>query len=50
MFVRYLLGGKLDYVPTDLTARVAPLLVAHHDRVKNHAGVKAYYDARGVAV
>jgi glutathione S-transferase len=39
---------KLDHVPADLAHRVAPRLVEHFERVKTHAGVKAYYDARGV--
>lgn len=42
-WIRHLTGGTLDHVPTDLAARVAPTLVAHHDRVAAHAGVKAYY-------
>jgi glutathione S-transferase len=39
---------NLDHVPTDLADRVAPKLVEHSERVRTHAGVKAYYDARGV--
>jgi glutathione S-transferase len=48
LWVRNLKSGKLDYIPADLPDRVAPKLVAHHDRVKNHPGVKAYYAKHGV--
>jgi prostaglandin-H2 D-isomerase / glutathione transferase len=43
VWVRYLKSGKLDHVPTDLPDRVAPLLVEHYERVKNHPAVQAYY-------
>lgn len=44
--LRHLKSGNLDHVPADLLDRVAPLLLAHYERVRDHAGVKAYYDAR----
>jgi glutathione S-transferase len=48
VWVRHLKSGKLDHVPADLTDRVAPKLVEHFQRVKNHPGVKAYYAAHGI--
>ncbi len=36
-------SGRMDHVPTDLVARVAPALNTHADRVANHPGVLAYY-------
>ena len=44
VWVRSLKSGTLDHVPTDLVDRLAPELVAHHDRIGNHSGVRAYYD------
>lgn len=41
--VRGLNSGRLDHVPTDLVARVAPALNAHAERVAAHPGVQAYY-------
>jgi prostaglandin-H2 D-isomerase / glutathione transferase len=49
VWIHHLKSGKLDYIPTDLPDRLAPKLVAHHDRVKNHPGVKAYYAGHGIA-
>lgn len=43
VWIRHLRSGTLDHVPTDLPDRVAPLLVTHHDRVKNHPKVEEYY-------
>jgi len=43
VWIDHLKSGKLDYIPTDLPDRVAPMLVALHERVRNHPGVKAYY-------
>jgi len=48
--VRYLRSGRLDHVPTDLVDRVAPQLIAHHDRVRQHPGVAKYYADHGVTV
>jgi len=45
-WIGHLKSGKLDHVPTDLPDRVAPKLVEHYERVKNQAGVKAYYAKR----
>jgi len=50
VWVRHLRSGQLDHVPVDLTERVAPRLVEHHDRVKEHPAVKAYYAKRKVAI
>lgn len=47
VWVRHLRSGTLDHVPTDLPDRVAPLLVAHHDRVKSHPKIVEYYAQRG---
>jgi glutathione S-transferase len=49
LWIRHLKSGKLDHIPTDLPDRVAPKLVAHHDRVKAHPKVSAYYAMRGAA-
>jgi glutathione S-transferase len=46
VWMRHLRSGKLDYVPTDLADRVAPLLARHFERVSAHPGVKAYYQER----
>jgi glutathione S-transferase len=50
VWIRHLRSGQLDHVPVDLPERVAPRLVEHHDRVKEHPAVKAYYTARKVAI
>ena len=42
-WIGHLKSGKLDHVPTDLPDRVAPKLVEHLERIRNHPGVKAYY-------
>jgi prostaglandin-H2 D-isomerase / glutathione transferase len=49
LVVRWLTSGALDHIPTDLTKKVAPRLIEHHDRVANHPGVKAYYQQRAGA-
>lgn len=46
VWVRHLKSGTLDHVPPDLPNRVAPRLVEHHERIKSHPGVAAYYAAR----
>ena len=43
VWIRHLKSGQLDHVPTDLPDRVAPRLVEHAERIKNHPGVKAFY-------
>ena len=50
VWIHHLRSGQLDHVPVDLPDRVAPQLVAHHDRVKEHPAVKAYYAERKVAL
>jgi glutathione S-transferase len=49
LWIRHLKSGHLDHIPADLTDQVAPSLVEHFERVKNHPAVKAYYAARGVS-
>lgn len=49
LWIRHLRSGNLDHVPRDLPDRVAPLLVEHHDRVRKHPKVKAYYERLGIA-
>jgi glutathione S-transferase len=49
VWIGHLRSGQLDHVPVDLPDRVAPRLVEHHDRVKQHPAVKAYYAARKAA-
>ena len=46
VWIRGLNSGVLDYVPTDLAARVAPLLVQHMERVAADPGVTAYYEGQ----
>src|SRR5689334_5521856 len=43
VWIQHLKSGQLDHVPVDLPDRVAPQLVAHHGRVKEHPAIKAYY-------
>ncbi len=43
VWIRHLRSGNLDHVPADLVPRVAPLLVEHCDRVRDHVQVRAYY-------
>jgi glutathione S-transferase len=46
VWVRHVSSGKLDYVPADLPARLAPALVAHLQRVESEPAIVAYYAAR----
>ncbi len=48
LWVRHLRSGNIDHVAKDLPDRVAPLLVAHFERIKAEPKVKAYHDMRGV--
>jgi glutathione S-transferase len=50
VWIRHLRSGQLDHVPVDLPDRVAPRLVEHYGRVKEHPAVKAYYAERKVAL
>jgi glutathione S-transferase len=50
VWIRHLRSGQLDHVPVDLPDRVAPRLVEHYERVKEHTAVKAYYAERNVAL
>lgn len=43
---RSLRAGKLDHVPSEIVAQVAPGLVAHQERVQNDPRVVAYYASR----
>jgi glutathione S-transferase len=49
VWIRHLRSGELDHIPVDLPDRVAPRLVEHHDRMKEHPAVKVYYAERKVA-
>ena len=42
MAVRWFIGGKVDHVPATIFAGY-PKLIAVHDAVRDHAGVKAWY-------
>ena len=46
--VRSLGTGRLDHIPQDIVARVAPTLVDLRQRVLEHPGVRAYYERMGV--
>ncbi|MCI0401364.1 MAG: glutathione S-transferase [Gammaproteobacteria bacterium] len=46
VWIRHLRSGKLDYIPVDLSDRVAPLLVEHFERLNNHPKIAAYYKNR----
>ena len=45
VWLKSLLGGVLDYVPTDLPARHAPALLKQFERIQAIPGIVAYYDA-----
>jgi glutathione S-transferase len=45
--VRGLNSGRLDHIPTDLVAQVAPALNAHMERIANEPAVVAYYAKAG---
>ena len=45
-WVKDLKSGNFDYIPTDLTDRVAPLLITHFERVNTDPKVAAYYASR----
>lgn len=45
-WIKDLQSGNFDYIPTDLTNRVAPLLIAHFERVNTDPKVAAYYASR----
>jgi len=49
VWIRHLRSGQLDHVPVDLSDRVAPQLVEHHERVMGHPAIDAYYAGRKVA-
>jgi glutathione S-transferase len=42
MAVRWFLGGKVDHIPATIFAAF-PKLMAVHDAVRDHAGVKSWY-------
>jgi len=48
VWIRHLKSGKLDHLPSDIADRVAPKLVEHCERIKNHPGVMAYYAKHGL--
>jgi glutathione S-transferase len=43
VFVRGIVSGRLDHVPTDIVEKLAPGVHAHMLRVAAHPGVSAYY-------
>jgi len=43
LWVRHLRSGALDYVPKDLTDRLAPNLVEHFERVNSHPAIVDWY-------
>lgn len=45
-WIKDLKSGNFDYIPTDLTDRVAPRLIAHFERVNTDPKVTAYYASR----
>jgi glutathione S-transferase len=47
LLARWLKSGALDYIPTDIVDRHAPLVAAHLERVKSHPKIAGYYAARG---
>lgn len=49
LWIRHLRSGNLDYIPSNLPDRVAPLLVQHCEAIANHPKVKAYYARHGVS-
>jgi len=42
VMVRWLVGGKLDHIPTTIVSG-SPGLMRVHDAVRDHAGVRAWY-------
>ncbi|MEE8514252.1 MAG: glutathione S-transferase [Gammaproteobacteria bacterium] len=46
VWIQNLRSGLLDYIPTDLPDRIAPLLVEHLERVNKHPKIAAYYESR----
>jgi len=46
IWIRSLKSGTLDYIPVDLSDRLAPALVDHMNRIAAHPGVAAYYESR----
>jgi prostaglandin-H2 D-isomerase / glutathione transferase len=49
LWIRHIKSGNLDYIPKDLPDRIAPLLVSHYERVKEHPKIKAYYEMRAAS-
>lgn len=45
-WIKDLKSGNFDYIPTDLSDRVAPLLVEHFERVNTHPKIAEYYASR----
>ena len=46
MLVRWLRSGVLDHIPKDFVDRVAPMLVAHFERMASHPKIVEYYKRR----
>mgnify|MGYP001603571181 CR=1 FL=1 len=45
VWIRHLRSGSLDYIPSGLVDRYAPLLVQHLERLNRHARILAYYES-----
>ncbi|BAL27334.1 glutathione S-transferase family protein [Azoarcus sp. KH32C] len=46
--LRWLTSGKLDHIPTDLVATVAPALAGYMDRIGSTPAIAKYYDKRAL--
>ncbi|MBL8444108.1 MAG: glutathione S-transferase family protein, partial [Zoogloeaceae bacterium] len=47
VILRWLASGKLDHIPTDLVASVAPKLATYTDRIAATPAIAAYYGMLG---
>jgi len=49
VLVNWLNSGKLDHIPADLVATIAPKLKTHAKRIGNTPAIAQYYKALGIA-
>jgi glutathione S-transferase len=49
VWIRHLRSGALDYIPTDLPDRMAPLLLRHFERLNGDRQIRAYYEKRRIS-
>jgi prostaglandin-H2 D-isomerase / glutathione transferase len=49
VMLRWLSSGKLDHIPTDLVATVAPALAGYMDRIGSTPAIAQYYEKRAGA-